>query len=513
MTLMRFFLVLLLLLARPAMAAPGITPEGAQQLRTVMNNFMAIQKKAAEAGGTTKVTYEGEVVVEEAGDYYAVTLPFTKITYNNGEHLDVGMISVNASHADDPGQWKMRLALPTPLVVQDAANAEIMKISLGTQNASGIWDEKIQNFVKLDALYKDIAVTSPAMNAAIPVTTVIYDFKKEAGSSRLSGPSTITLSNPAMTVKTDQGSTDTVTAKEVKLLSMLDRYDWNAMQKYRSDIADLSTQTQNGKLPASAIADKAVDFFANSGNGISFQFDVSSFEAAISQPQPRRYTLDKGSFSLSAGGFLTGKVEAFLKGNFSGLAVMPPDPALEGIAPSFGAIDISVKDIPFKEILELARSTVMASAQSPETAQIANISFLFKLPMLLGTAGTGVTITQTSIGNKDYDLLIDAHVKAKPTEATAAVTFGSFTGSGKSVFKGLDPLIARVKVQADNPQNVEVPYFRNLHQQLTVYKNNAREEKTITGGTSHIIDFSLDPNGQFLMNGKPPGAGAPIPAP
>ena len=81
MKLMRCALLTVVVLAGfalPARAA-ALDQAGAAKLKTLVESFITEQKKLAEIDGKTKIEFQGETTVEEAGEYYAVTLPYIKV--------------------------------------------------------------------------------------------------------------------------------------------------------------------------------------------------------------------------------------------------------------------------------------------------------------------------------------------------------------------------------------------------------------------------------------------------
>lgn len=501
----RLFIMLMTiaLLGTPAFAA-DINPAGAEKLKAVMENFIANQKKNAELDGQTKISYEGNVLVEPAGDYYAVTLPYTKVMHPDGSHLNIGMISINASPSTKSGQWKMRVAIPTPITLQDAQNADLSRINIGSQDAAGLWDESLQNFTTLNATYKNITMNSKEGSFSVPEALVKYDFKQDKN-NKWSGPGSIVISNLEANSVVNQ--TKASIAKTAIDFSM-DRYDSNAINTYREKAAALAktVSAQPSLEQKLAIYDLVSDMLMNSGNGMKMTYNIEGMNLVKSGTDAHTVTLPKLSFGLDMDGFLTGKANMAVRGNYDGLSITPPPSGYEGIIASQSNVDITINSIPFKDIVQLGRNT-LAAAQNPQMSQMAGISFMFKVPALLSQAGTFATIKNTRLGNSDYEVTLDGTVRADIAAAN------SMTADAKSTFRGLLPLLARVKKQAVSAPPENAQKLQGLAKQLETYKQYAKEETPVGGVTKHSIDIQMNQQGQTLLNGKPLGAStAPAPA-
>ena len=509
MTFRRSFLVIALaMLAWPAHAA-DINKEGAARVKTLVESFIAEQKKLTEIDGVTKIEYQGEVLVEEAGEFYAVTLPYTKLINASSEQVDIGMVSINVSPADEPGQWKMRVAVPTPIVITDKTGAEIMRVTVGGQRAAGIWDEKLQSFVKLDALYKDVAFTGPDGSVKIPETKIVYDFVKEAA-GKWSGPGSLTLKNIDATGVKDSSA---FKAAAVNIDFAIDQYDSAAIKTYREKLAGLAETlardaTQNGKVSTAhttAIANMMMDFFSGAGNGVKIRYDVTDLKISKLDPAtntPRSLTLPKAFAGLDLNGFTTGKVRLALQAGHDGL-IVTPEPAQKGLTPTESNIDILIENIPVKEIVGLGKNTMDATLQQPEMQKLAGISFLFKLPALLSQAGTHMAVTKTHIGNADIDMKLEGRARADISAVNSA------TVDAKATIRGLDLLIARLKEQQKAGTAVDQQKLGMTITQLEQIKQKAKVQKTADGQELHVIEFTMNPQGQILLNGNDVRGGTP----
>jgi hypothetical protein len=485
-------LAFLALAISPAHAA--INKEGAAKLKTVVTNFITEQKKLTELNGYSTVTFQGDTTVEEAGDYYAVTLPYTKIAYDNGDQADIGMISINASEGDAPGQWKMRVAVPTPIIVTDKVGKEVTRITLGGQRAAGIWDESLKSFIKLDAQYKDIVITGIDGTLKIPQTDIVYDFTKDAA-NKWSGPGSVTFKNIEMAYKNNAG---TMKAGELKVDFSVDQYDSNAINQYREKLAALSeTIKKDGpnakpsQAYTSAIANAMADFIMAAGNGMKINYQVTGLSiarAAMPGLEAQTIEIPKGFFGLDLNGFNKGSVHFGVKAGYDGLLITPMPEG--GLTPSEMNLDIALEKVPVKDLVDLGKNTMDGMVQNPQLGQMALALLPGKFIALMGQSGSVLNITDTHIGNADIDMRMEGTANAD----TSAVAGG--TANIKLSVRGLDTLISRLKDSAKQPK-ADIARINDTVQKLETFRNVAVVENGV-----HVVNLAVTPQGQTTLNGK-----------
>jgi opacity protein-like surface antigen len=143
-------LALLALMASPAAhAADPATDARVQILKGQLEGFIENQKSMALKNGC-KLDTKGVIAVEEADGYYAFTLPHITYTDAKGVRSELGMIAVNAT-PDTNNNWKISVALPTPISSYAPGGAEAFRTDIGAQNATGIWNEKLGHFTTVNA--------------------------------------------------------------------------------------------------------------------------------------------------------------------------------------------------------------------------------------------------------------------------------------------------------------------------------------------------------------------------
>lgn len=156
---MKHFALLALLALLFAPAAYAQTPAGNMDARVAIlkgqiEGFLDNQKAMALKNGC-RLDTKGELTVEKASGYYAFTLPHITYTDSKGIHSEIGMLAVNAVPQGDD-EWKITLALPTPIVSYNAQGGKQFQTDIGTQSASGVWNEKLGHFTSVNSSFNDV---------------------------------------------------------------------------------------------------------------------------------------------------------------------------------------------------------------------------------------------------------------------------------------------------------------------------------------------------------------------
>ena len=126
-----------------ARAAVPIDEAGAENIRTIVQTLLDRQKAVRELSGGALET-KGVLTVEMARTYYAITLPHITLVDPAGRRAEIGMIALNATPAGQEGKWRLSIALPTPMTWFDTEGNLSMRVHLGAQQLSGVWDEALE---------------------------------------------------------------------------------------------------------------------------------------------------------------------------------------------------------------------------------------------------------------------------------------------------------------------------------------------------------------------------------
>ncbi len=226
---------LLILLFAPHASFAQMTAETdarAQILKGQIEGFLENQKATALKNGCRLET-KGAITVEKAAGYYALTLPAITYTDSKGIRSEIGMVAVNAT--PQPGNdWKVSLALPTPISSFNTSNVESVRTDIGTQTATGVWNEKLGHFTSVSAnlgniRLNDLMNQSTITIGAMALTSALTEKDPEA----YTGTANATLNNigiydaettfkgtlPSITLNTnlaDRASKTPMTKEQVK---------------------------------------------------------------------------------------------------------------------------------------------------------------------------------------------------------------------------------------------------------------------------------------------------------
>lgn len=479
--------------------AAEITREGADHLRVIFEQLIEDQKLTYNAG-SARLIYDGKVVVEPSQSYYAITLPFFKTETPDGNRIDVGMVSINASPDEkNPKQWVMSFALPTPMTVYDEKNQPVFNINLGPQRARGVFDEDLKSLIKLDALYTNIAAQAADPNIfslLIPETAIRYDFTQGSETGLLSGTGFITSKNIAFQADSGKGNGK---IGEFRADFSLDKYNLAEFNKSRQRIAaltqGLSTQSIDSKAHAKTLNELLNNFYSSFGEGAKADYMIRNAEfngpAKDAGSPPYKLKIDSFLFGGNFGGFTSGKGRFGLHFGFDGLNTSGKELQTD-IVPTQARIAFDVQNIPVKELTTIGQNALMGSMENPEMAQMALMSTILKIPALLSQAGTFGVMENNYVAGKDYRFDVNGKIQADINAVT------NFTADLKGKFAGLDTLIEKVQ-RLSITGGDDAEYYTQLLQQLKMLQSAGKKEE---GSAVYTYDFVVTPQGQTLMNGQ-----------
>jgi hypothetical protein len=515
------FIALMLLAFAPAAQAAEINKEGAARLQKIFQDMIHYQESVSSLTEGGQFVFEGAVQAEPSGTYYAVTLPHTSVVYPDGRRAQIGMVSINATPHDKPGQWVMSVAVPTPIIMLDEKGEKAFQIDIGKQGAAGIWNESLQHFTKLDAKYQGISMRSfdGAFSALIPQASILYDLQEDAA-GLWSGPAEIVLNN----ISVDIGNgTRKANIAEAKIKVDLQSYDPKALRAYKDNLVAMAETTEASEENSAISREHAIGLYNmifelvnKAAGGFSAQYSLSGVSISGTptpeEPEAFKIQVKNAQAFLSGTGFRNNRVSLALKLGFDGVT-MDPVPTDGELMPSVLNIDVQLDNVPLQDIATSGKNALQGAMENPEMAKMAGMAFLWKVPALLSQAGTVLTLSNNRIGNSSYDAALDGKAIADINALNSA------TAKMNAKFRGLDWLIAAVQKRTSDPANPKPEEAAKLLENLQTIKKLAREEKSGVE-TSHVVDFEMTPQGQMLINGQdaktvlmpkdstPPAAGA-----
>lgn len=470
----------------------------AARLQTLFATMLEEQKTLTAIDGETTMETKGDITVEDAKDYYAITLPHITYQSQDGNSMDIGIIAINATPHNEEGQWKMTFALPTPIRVTNAKNPEspqTTEINIGKQKASGIFHEDLRQFSKFDAEYKDISVGRGAN--ALTIGSIITRADMSIDDNNLwSGPATITFND--LKAGTN-GTKSQAKIKTIMFNMLMDQQNPAIYRQHKNTILALQAQgafdnpDKISKATTEKLSESTFDMITKSMNGYAFKYKLSGIDITNRKGENIKISTTEGS--MNAGGFLTGnKVNLGLNLKYNGLDSSALSQSDKDIIPSQTDLGIDIKNIPFIELTKLGQNTLASHSKGKDIGkamQMASIGLMFKLPGILSQAGTTIEIKDNLVKNDIYTFAFDGQIRADITAAKSA------TANITALFTGLDTLMAKLSATIQNPASSNLDKFANLYDQLERFRSLATKD-----GETHKIDLTLDEKGDLLLNGQ-----------
>ena len=489
---------LILCIFAPSIMAAEINEEGAQRLKTLLSGYIQEQKEIFADNPSGTLVIEGDVSVEQADTYYAVTLPNLKLQAADGGRVDFGMISINATPDDtSDDRWKMAIALPTPVMMYDEMGAIVAEINIKGQRAAGIWDESLKTFVKYDALYTDISVDSKdaeekfAFN--IPQVIARYDFR-EGGENLLTGNGYVLTKGLNFAASEDNAKG---TVGEFKLAFETDSFDVvkfkESQKRFQALTQGMTTEGVDDKAVEKEALQALMDVYHSFGEKMKVVYSFEDFKASGTSKQTgniETVALDDAKFGLDIGGFQSDSVFFGLMFGYNGLEIsdssVPKD-----IMPADTNLDISLRNIPMKDLTSIGQNAAQSIADNPQAKSMVGMSLMMRLPAILSQAGTKAVIDNTYIGNNDYRFTMDGNVMSDIKAVTGDVA------NVNATFKGLETLLKRVQYYRETAEDGKSQSYDNLINQLTLLKQIGQKS-----GDTYKYDFELTPSGEMTINGE-----------
>ncbi|MCD8562869.1 MAG: hypothetical protein LRY54_02175 [Alphaproteobacteria bacterium] len=468
---------------------PPARADDTAKLKTVFSTMLEDQKKAAAARGET-LELEGDTQIENAGNYYAVTLPHISLKTKDGETLEIGIIAVNTSAADKPGSWKMTFALPTPLILKDPAGNPKLNLAINGQKVTGIWNEDIGYFTQMDALYSGISLTDIAQNFSANIGSIsIKSNLEERSPGKWSGPLSGRLEKLDILIPDRQ--------MKLSLKSLENNIEFLSYDPalIRTKQQELAAATAANESPGQIL----FDLLTKSGEGFKTTYDIEGLEIIAPQPGQNtmgKFGLDAGAVSLALSGFSADKVAASISLNYRGLDPRPLSTHLQNVMPREAHLSWELKDVPLQKLSATVQNTFSAAKDNPAATQAGMAALVFKLSALLSQAQTRLSVQKNYMMNDLYRTNLDGGVSA---DITALLGFSS--DFVLNVY-GLNNLITALDNAAIEPTTMYRTTLQSWAANLKYFKGFGLLQKDESNAAFHSYHFQLTPQGQILLNDK-----------
>ena len=503
------------MISSPVFAAE-ITPEGAAQLKTLIQTQIDLRKNVQSAAGGQYIT-EGELKVEPTDSYYAVTLPHIKMKDAAGKVFDIGMVAANVIPGANDKEWKAAIAIPTPIRIIGADNKQVGEISIATQRALGVWDTDLSSFIRLDAQYTDIAFKSDESPAGFKIGTASFKNQLSRESNgHLSGPAQAILQNWTLESPDDKL---TGSIKSLNIDVAVKDFDPLVAKSFNEQIGAIGQAGQ--KITDSAISAQGGMAMYNMMTNLmgkssdSFSVAMSMDGLAITGPNEttqvmETFELGKVALGFDMSGFRAGAVKTGLKVGYTDLKLNDPNDAYKDIIPLTANVNLTVNNLPFQQLVDLGRDTMAANSGNPQAAQMAGMTAMATVPKLLTDAGT--TLEQS------FDFAANTYQgKGSGVLAANMKAISGFTAEQNAEFTGLDKVIAKIHEEMAKPGNVEAQALQSVLGPLTIMQMVGQQKPDAPDTRTYHL--TVDETGKTMLNGSDlstimgMGGGAPQPGP
>lgn len=484
-----YLILILLFLAVPA-KAQEINDLGAKKLKALFSGLVKNQKMAIErVGGTLEM--DGPITVEQGDSYYAVTLPAMVFKTVEGELTKIGLIAVNVTPTDKTEEWKMSMAIPSPVLIEDTKSKKVTRLDIGDQTMSGVWHEKLENFSKFSARYNDLTLSQNLRQETLTIKQldVAVDLK-ETGIGYWSGPTKFGITGLSF------GKPDaprSVYADTIKFGITVKDFSPTAQKEALTQISEAADAMQDGDKgdEEDISSNLLLDLIKNSGKSIGLQGAIKGLEVNVpSLPDltQRRFALESGSFIFDMSADDEGLLNQTFKIAYRGLEAPKSDKVMHDILPTIFQTHIALKNIPLEKLFD-AGAGLLPSADK-KSKQIAALSAMITVPQILSRANTSMTINETKYENETYKTTIKGSLNASKKSIIGLV------GDMTLKMTGLENLIQKLENKRDTATPLERAKLEKTLKRLNfISKISIKEED------EHICNIKLGEKANITVNG------------
>lgn len=449
---------------------------------------------------------EGGIVITPQAGYYAVKLPRMKVTYPDGSYLDMGTIAMNASPGASVAEWKMSVALPSPMIMYNASAQPEFEVTIGQQRLAFVWRDDQVIAPKLEAAYSDIVLKSidqPGVGMRVGAMTSTFNLTQDS-EGLWSGPYNVKVSNiEDMITRAISADATPVPAGldpfDLKIASMnmegsYDKADFSQNVRLR-DLVISMQDAQKDPAKRAQLDQKVRTMFAsmpitvdsmtgrNTVTGIDLTIRDAAGERGVSL-QSLQADFNVHKLRSQSSDLRSGVV-------FSGLQLKGAPSDIVALVPQSGKIGVAVTKLPAVGIFDTLRKTLGTDAQSAQAVPGAGILGL------LQKAGTSLVIEDSYLTAQKLNATMDGKLVLDPATGNPA-------GLVNVLFSGLEDLIpAMLKAQQ---AGTATPGMQNALKMLTTLQLLGQQETDKAGKPARAFRFTFNPDGNITMNNVPLGA-------
>lgn len=496
--------------------AATIDAAGAAQTKKVIQDAIDLQLRMTQSTGQG-LKMDGEIEVTPKGSYYEVKLPNLAMASTENGNLNIGTVMMNVTPADN-GDYLASVALPSSMRLTDAAGAEKMTVKLGSQKFSGVWRPSLETFTKMDAEYKDLTATlsqmatgseGPMMMTIGSVRTIVN--MTESGENTWSGPRTTVMEK--IDIRPSTNSTSRITLAKLVAGMEYDKVDLSIAKTIKDQLRQKLNSTESVPSPQEAqeLFKATMGDMNTFPNGVKNSFEVTGVNVDIlptprnGEPvgEPLKFTLASARGSSVFNNIKAEKGDARFLLNLTGLDVIQSAAELKGLIPTAANFDITMNNLPMKEMamtfINIIGDTMQSSLAAQDGAtdaatRLKTQQAMLAIPQQLKTAGSSIVVKDTYVNAPTVNSTLEGQFTALPTAAMIAA------GDMTLKIRGLEEVIAQLKAASENTPN---PKAAGYAQALILLQMAGQMTQGEDGKPLRTYKLEVTPDGKVLMNGAP----------
>ena len=512
---LKYLLFVLAFLPLNAANASNINQQGADELKKHFQALLDYQKTVNEALGSVKVEYQGELTVTPEQTYYSAVFPRILIKGPSVEGMpesdaafDVGVIKINAAPDEKPGYWKTVMTFPSKMTLIGTTPEENFTIMYDKQQSIGLFSGALGYFTKMDINLSDITFEAGGQDLGVNIGGIQAYMKMEEveGENRFTGPGHLLMSNLSISPK---GPGEKIQVGELKADFAMDNIKMPTLQEYQDKIMkhvdtfqslQSMSPEQQEELTGSDLMDMMMDLYEFDLDGFSFKYSAKDLNIQSDMNNDYR-DFDSLMIGAAALGFGFDDIQSDsgdmnILGSYNSVKVAPEDPEYKDVIPQSANINIQASKIPYGQLTKIATNTARAIAEDPQSAQMAGLGVIMRLPAILAQAGTQIDVENNGVKSSLYDLSLNGQVLTDLSALTG------FTAQFNAVFEGLDALLAVAKKNAANEESQNKANFVSMSQTLEGLKAVGKAATGPNGKPAYSYEIQATPDGKFLVNGQ-----------
>lgn len=490
----------------PAWAKAPINDAGAARVKALVQS-MIDQQSMMHNSQSNKIVTQGDIKVEQASSYYAVTLPdITSITQyeKDGETkkfiTKIGIIGMNVIPTDNSKEWKMSVAIPTPIKYLDGNEKTLAQLDIGQQQMIGLWNEDLNAFAEFNGQYRDLLIhnNQSAKNAKTRVKINNFTLKsnvKESGDNLWSGPSKFTISDFFVEAQPDIESAfqPVFSVDKMEIAGSVKDFKPEAQTQIQKIFSNLGNEQ-----PADPTTLKNIfPLLLSMLDSVAFKMSLEGFKITPNEKMLSQEPLELQKAFFGFG--LSGLKQNMMSNNFSfgwhGLSGTKDQAKENNTIPTTMSFSFALDKLPLAPLINMGNQLASSGANKDNIAQMAMMNAMMMLPQKLSEAGTTIRIKDTMLKHPNYKFNFDGHLKAD--QASVIGVNGEATIEALGLNNAITMLERqRAEIAGDAAKEEKV---NKLLEQLQTLKIFLQDDPN--GSDLKTVKFVLDNQGQTLVNG------------